>query len=77
MTAPPAKRAQVVCRKKRRHPDEITARAAAQCAIQVFGNVTELYIYRCKECRGWHLTRFPNPGTAYRVTADEMVHEAA
>jgi hypothetical protein len=24
--------------------------------------ITKLYRYRCKECRGWHLTRKPKPG---------------
>jgi hypothetical protein len=76
VTAPPLKRPVLTCRRKKRHPDEFTARAAAMSAIEQHDNAKVLYIYRCPECRGWHLTR-RNNGVLVKVTADNPVHERA
>lgn len=53
------------CDRKRRYPDEVLARTFAA----IMANSTEqgkLYVYRCKVCNGWHLTKRPNgtPATA-------------
>jgi hypothetical protein len=73
MTSPPLKKEVAVCQKKRRHPDELTARAAAMDAIQRNRNADKLFVYPCQHCRGWHLTRFPI-GEGRMVTADNPVH---
>jgi hypothetical protein len=73
MSAPPLKKKVVTCQSKRRHPDEITARAAAMRAIQYRGQVNKLWVYPCPECRGWHLTK-KNNGLGALVTADNPVH---
>lgn len=53
------------CEKKRRYPDEPSARAMAACQAK-FKEEGKLYVYRCKVCSGWHLTKRPNgtPATA-------------
>lgn len=53
------------CEKKRRYADEPLARAfAALMASNT--DQGKLYVYRCKVCSGWHLTKRPNgtPATA-------------
>lgn len=57
MTAPPLKGRRMTCANKRRHPDEHTARSIAMDAITRYGTANVLYVYRCPECHGWHLTR--------------------
>lgn len=74
MTAPPLKKSVATCQKKRRHPDELTARAAAMVAIEINKNADTLYVYQCKHCHGWHLTRF-QIGIGRMVTADNPVHQ--
>jgi hypothetical protein len=61
------------CASKRRHPDELSARAHAMFALEEYGNVRKLYVYRCPTCRGWHLTKSDN-GRRLMVTADNPVH---
>ena len=73
MTAPPVKKEIRVCQKKHRHPDELTAQAAAMDSIARYQNTDKLFVYQCLHCRGWHLTRFPN-GEGRMVTADNPVH---
>jgi hypothetical protein len=73
MSAPPLKKEVRVCQKKHRHPDELTARAAAMDAIQRHRNTETLFVYQCAHCRGWHLTRFPI-GEGRMVTEDNPVH---
>lgn len=68
------RRAQLVCAKKNRYPDELTARAAGCSSIGLHANTDTLYAYRCSACRGWHLTRFP---CGLPITADDPVAEAA
>lgn len=59
MSAPPVKRKQKInCMNKRRYPDEITARAVTAHLIDA--GLTDrpvLWVYRCSECRGFHLTK--------------------
>jgi hypothetical protein len=45
------------CERKQRYSDEFGARAAGQ----VFGekNQVRLFVYPCRLCRGWHLTKRP------------------
>lgn len=43
------------CEGKRRLPDEITARAVGQHMGERSGD--KLFVYRCRFCRGWHLTK--------------------
>lgn len=69
MTAPPLKPKVLTCRKKRRHADELTARAAAMSHIERgLADVGELYVYQCPECAGWHLTKSRQRAA---VTADD------
>lgn len=72
MTAPPPKPAHVTCRKKRRYPDELTARAAAMWSISQ-SETERLWVYACELCKGWHLTSRPN-GRRRLVTEDNPVH---
>jgi hypothetical protein len=48
------------CKKKRRFPDEASARTVGylRCADRL-GNGVNLYVYECKFCRGFHLTKIP------------------
>jgi hypothetical protein len=55
---PVDQKAALVCARKRRYPDEITARASAASSIERHQNTDQLSVYRCQVCRGWHLTRF-------------------
>lgn len=48
----------IVCQRKRRYPDEISARVFAMNSIQQTDETLSLYVYRCNVCAGWHLTRF-------------------
>lgn len=43
------------CDAKNRYPDEFVARAVGTQQMSL--KHTQLYIYKCKHCRGWHLTR--------------------
>lgn len=62
------------CERKRRYPDENLARAfAAMRARKV--DEGRLYIYRCKVCSGWHLTKRPNGTPA--TSNDPFATEAA
>jgi hypothetical protein len=70
MSAPPLRHSLEVCRSKRRHPDEITARCAAQAAIQTH-KLMWLFVYQCSECRGWHLTKRAQKG-GHKVTWDDF-----
>jgi hypothetical protein len=47
------------CESKKRYADEYAARAAG-CRHMV-GGAQQLFIYKCKLCRGWHLTRRGQP----------------
>lgn len=61
MSAPPPKRRVVNCQNKVRYSDELAARTGALTAIERFHNTDALYVYRCPECSGWHLTRTRQP----------------
>lgn len=56
MSSPKTKRAVVNCRNKKRYNDDLSAVAAGMYASEQNNN-TDLYVYKCKECRGYHLTR--------------------
>lgn len=62
MTAPMRRNGMLVskikrsCEDKRRYPDEFVARASGQWSKAQSGE-EKLYIYRCRLCRGWHLTK--------------------
>lgn len=76
MSAPPKRKALVTCEGKNRYPDDIGARAAAMDALQRYGNkegVTALWVYKCGECDGWHLTKQRRPDK-FKVTAENPVH---
>lgn len=75
MTAPPLKPAQATCLKKRRFPDELTARAAAMWSI-ASSDVKRLWVYPCALCKGWHLTS-KSQGRRWLVTEDNPVHASA
>lgn len=53
------------CEGKRRHPDEFVARAVGQILGEQ--NQVKLYMYECKLCRGWHLTRTKQRGDRFDV----------
>jgi hypothetical protein len=48
-------RAQMVCGMKQRHVSERIAQERASERAQVEG--FRIYTYRCKNCKGWHLTK--------------------
>jgi hypothetical protein len=73
MTAPPLKGRKLVCANKRRHPDELVARAAAMDSITRYANTAVLYVYHCEHCNGWHLSKRRNNNGA--VTANDPVAE--
>lgn len=43
------------CEKKRRYPDQITASAVGMGQQEQTGRT--LWVYRCRFCKGWHLTK--------------------
>jgi hypothetical protein len=60
-----------VCESKRRHCDEVTARAVGSVLLGEPGEEKRvLYTYRCTCCNGWHLTRRPN---GFAITAATTV----
>lgn len=70
MTAPRLKGHAATCAGKRRHPDELTARAAAVRVLNHPKAATSiLYVYPCPVCRGWHLTKRER-GNGTPVTPD-------
>ena len=62
---------------KRRHSDEVSARAHAMSAIQTHKNAALLYVYKCPECHGWHLTRNYQPRQAAITEEDPWVENHA
>lgn len=69
---PRKRRDHPVCRPKRRYASEVEARAGAMLSIEEVGDVAQLWVYRCKHCAGFHLTKQSNPGPM--VTAGDPVH---
>lgn len=71
MTAPDRQHGMLVqhiergCISKNRYSDEFAARAMGR--IMSKQNAVPLWVYRCKLCSGWHLTKHPQNG-AERVT---------
>lgn len=51
------------CERKQRYPDELTARAAGRMFSEKEGY--PLWLYPCRVCRGWHLTKLPQKGRHY------------
>lgn len=49
-------RAWFPCGAKRCFADEIAARVGGMLSIEDRRNVTQLWVYRCKRCKRWHLT---------------------
>lgn len=45
------------CTGKGRWPDQVSAMASAIYALERDNTVQRLYTYRCKFCKGWHLTK--------------------
>jgi hypothetical protein len=45
-----------MCASKSRYPDELTARAAGQ-HYREHNETKPLFVYRCPNCRGYHLTK--------------------
>lgn len=43
------------CEGKRRYADELDARAVGMNSAESSGD--KLYVYRCRFCRGWHLSK--------------------
>lgn len=64
------------CESKRRHPDELTARAAAMDSIKKYQTTQRLFVYQCGVCRGWHLTRRRNPNSLPVNEADPVAEAA-
>lgn len=47
-----------MCKRKQRYPEELTAVAAGMGYLEHAANKTRLlWTYRCKFCKGWHLTK--------------------
>ncbi|CAG9183784.1 hypothetical protein [Cupriavidus pampae] len=55
------------CSSKQRFADELSAKAWGATRQQATG--TPLWVYRCNQCRGYHLTRSDN-GPGASVMAD-------
>jgi len=64
------------CKRKHRHPDEYTARAAAMNSIQKHQNIDTLYVYNCPVCSGWHLTKSSKDHTI-GITEENPFNESA
>jgi len=45
------------CANKRRYVTDVEARAAAMASLEHHGGPDKLWVYRCKDCDGWHLTK--------------------
>ena len=56
MTAPKEKREIITCNQKKRYSDEFVARAVG-ASLSVQFSTAELYMYKCSNCRGYHITR--------------------
>ncbi len=66
MTAPPKRVTLRNCQKKKHFNDEFQARANALEVIESHGTKA-LWVYRCPECKGWHMTSKDN-GSKWKVT---------
>lgn len=66
MSAPPKRQSLRTCEKKLYFNDEFQARANALEVIEAYGQKA-LWIYRCPECKGWHMTKKDN-GVLWKVT---------
>lgn len=53
------------CAHKNRYPDEATARAMGITQSEMSGY--QIFIYRCKICCGWHLTKSPSSDKTRRA----------
>lgn len=49
------------CDGKKRYADEYAARASGTLCMQKYGSEHQLYFYRCRHCRGYHLTKAEQP----------------
>lgn len=54
------------CEGKRRYPDEHVVRAMAQSQQELAA--VPMYFYKCKLCRGWHLTRNKQANPAHAAS---------
>lgn len=52
-------RSQECCERKKRYTDEWTARGIGAHMMEAEPGRDQLYVYKCKWCRGHHLTRQP------------------
>lgn len=50
------------CSSKGRWPDAVSATASALYALEQEDRPGGLFYYQCPHCRGWHLTKQPQPG---------------
>lgn len=50
-------RCEQTCARKARYPDEHVARAVGTEHMENGKAPYQLYIYQCRVCRGWHLTK--------------------
>lgn len=50
-------RCEATCSRKMRYPDEHVARAVGTEQMATGRAPQQLFIYQCKVCRGWHLTK--------------------
>lgn len=75
MSAPTKRKKAVVnCLAKNRYTDDTQARAAAMASLERHDEgVSELWVYKCKECHGWHLTKQRGPASR-KVTVDQPVY---
>ena len=76
MSAPPLKKTVSNCINKMRFADEFAARAHAMRVLTGHRSRANLWVYRCPECNGWHLTK-RDRGTRQLVTADSTYTESA
>jgi hypothetical protein len=75
MSAPTRRKKAVVnCEAKRRYSNDTQARAAAMISLERHDEgVSALWVYKCPECFGWHLTR-QKGRDRFKVTINQPVY---
>jgi hypothetical protein len=63
------------CKDKPRYQDEVTVRAAGAVSLEERKNREQLWCYRCRHCRGWHLTS-KNQGKRWEITVENPAPHA-
>lgn len=70
----PSEKDKRACERKRRYPNDIDARIGALATLDEmdYTGLTEMWIYRCPACEGWHTTTAAGD-LSLRVTKESPV----